>query len=215
LREASFTEAILTTTGFIVCSLLLAVVAHLKFGLMAQICPDLLIGQMEAGARSESTVSSAHCARVASDLAKMKSRGMLFWALQRCSILVVKAASENELNAAFATVVRAGAGALLVRGSPLFLTRRRQLVALATRHALLASYSSRDYAEVAGDSATSDTTKDHLDGGSIFDPSRPSIRPRILTRNDFAPSTNSMRTVRDELGTTRVLDGPGKRIGLS
>jgi hypothetical protein len=63
-----------------------------------------------------------------------------------------ESASENELNAAFATVVRAGAGALLVRGSPLFLTRRRQLVALATRHALLASYSSRDY---AGDSATS------------------------------------------------------------
>src|SRR6516225_54728 len=62
---------------------------------------------------------------------------------------------------------------------------------------------------------SSDTTKDHLDGGSIFDPSRPSIRPRILTRNDFAPSTNSMRTVRDEVGTTRVLDGPGKRIGLS
>jgi len=24
-----------------------------------------------------------------------------------------------------------------------------------------------------------------------------------------------MRTVRDEVGTTRVLDGPGKRIGLS
>src|SRR5215831_18898838 len=63
---------------------------------------------------------------------------------------------------------------------------------------------------------SSDTTKDHLDGGSIFDPSRPSIRPRILTWNDFAPSTNSMRTVRDEvIGTTRVLDGPGKRIGLS
>jgi len=55
----------------------------------------------------------------------------------------------------------------------------------------------------------------HLDGGSIFDPSRPSICPRILTWNDFAPSTNSMRTVRDEVGTTRVLDGPGKRIGLS
>jgi putative tryptophan/tyrosine transport system substrate-binding protein len=62
----------------------------------------------------------------------------------------VKAASENELNAAFATVVRAGADALLVRGSPLFLTRRRQLVALAARHALLASYSSRDYAEAGG-----------------------------------------------------------------
>ena len=65
-------------------------------------------------------------------------------------ILIVKAASEREFNAAFATVVQAHAGALLVRGSPLFLTRRRQLVALAVRHALLASYTSRDYAEVGG-----------------------------------------------------------------
>jgi putative ABC transport system substrate-binding protein len=46
--------------------------------------------------------------------------------------------------------VREGAGALLVRGSSLFLTRRRQLVALAARHALLASYTSRDYVEVGG-----------------------------------------------------------------
>jgi putative ABC transport system substrate-binding protein len=65
-------------------------------------------------------------------------------------ILVVKAASEREFNAAFATIVQAGAGALLVRGSPVFFNRRRQLVALATRHALLASYTSRDYAEVGG-----------------------------------------------------------------
>jgi putative tryptophan/tyrosine transport system substrate-binding protein len=65
-------------------------------------------------------------------------------------ILIVKAASEREFNAAFATVVQAHAGALLVRGSPLFLTRRRQLVTLAARHALLASYSLRDYAEVGG-----------------------------------------------------------------
>ncbi|TMJ94709.1 MAG: ABC transporter substrate-binding protein [Alphaproteobacteria bacterium] len=65
-------------------------------------------------------------------------------------ILIVKAASEREFNAAFATVVQAHAGALLVRGSPLFLTRRRQLVALAVRHALLASYTSRDYVEVGG-----------------------------------------------------------------
>jgi ABC-type uncharacterized transport system substrate-binding protein len=65
-------------------------------------------------------------------------------------ILIVKAASERELNAAFATIVEARAGALLVRGSPFFLSRRRQLVALATRHALLASYTSRDYAEVGG-----------------------------------------------------------------
>jgi putative ABC transport system substrate-binding protein len=47
-------------------------------------------------------------------------------------------------------ILRAGAGALLVRPSPLFLTRRRQLVALAVRHALLASYPSRDYVEAGG-----------------------------------------------------------------
>ena len=65
-------------------------------------------------------------------------------------ILIVKAASERELNAAFATVVQARADALLVRGSSLFLTRRRQLVALAIRHGLLASYTSRDYVELGG-----------------------------------------------------------------
>ena len=65
-------------------------------------------------------------------------------------ILVVKAASDRDFNAAFATVVQAGAGALLVRGSPLFLSRRRQLVAMATRHALPAGYISRDYAEAGG-----------------------------------------------------------------
>jgi putative ABC transport system substrate-binding protein len=65
-------------------------------------------------------------------------------------ILVMKAGSEREFNALFGTMVQAGAGALLVRGSPLFLTRRRQLVALAARHALLASYPSRDYVEAGG-----------------------------------------------------------------
>ena len=65
-------------------------------------------------------------------------------------ILVVKAGSEREFNGLFSTMVQAGARALLVRGSPLFLTRRRQLVALAARHALLASYPSRDYVEVGG-----------------------------------------------------------------
>jgi putative ABC transport system substrate-binding protein len=65
-------------------------------------------------------------------------------------ILMVKAASEREFNAAFATIVQAGAGALLFGGGPLFLSQRRQLVALAARHALPASYVSREYAEVGG-----------------------------------------------------------------
>jgi putative ABC transport system substrate-binding protein len=65
-------------------------------------------------------------------------------------ILIVKVGSEREFNASFATIVRAGASALLLRAGPLFLTRRRQLVALAARHALLASYPSRFYVEAGG-----------------------------------------------------------------
>jgi putative ABC transport system substrate-binding protein len=65
-------------------------------------------------------------------------------------ILIVKAAGEAEFNTAFATIVQAGVGALLVRGGPVFLTRRRQLVTLANRHGLPASYVTRDYPEVGG-----------------------------------------------------------------
>jgi putative ABC transport system substrate-binding protein len=65
-------------------------------------------------------------------------------------ILIVKAASEGEFNAAFATIAQAGAGALLIGGSPVFINRRRQLVTLAIRHGLAASYSSREYPEVGG-----------------------------------------------------------------
>jgi putative ABC transport system substrate-binding protein len=65
-------------------------------------------------------------------------------------VLVVKVASERELNDAVATVVQARAGALLLRGGALFFSRRRQLVALTARHALLASYVSREYVELGG-----------------------------------------------------------------
>jgi putative ABC transport system substrate-binding protein len=65
-------------------------------------------------------------------------------------ILIVKSSGERDLNASFAKIVQAGAGALLVRGSAIFFNRRRQIVALAARHALLACYTSRDYVELGG-----------------------------------------------------------------
>ena len=65
-------------------------------------------------------------------------------------ILIAKAANEREFNGAFATVVQAGAGGLLVGSGPFFLSQRRQLVALAARHALPTIYNQREYAEVGG-----------------------------------------------------------------
>lgn len=65
-------------------------------------------------------------------------------------ILVVNAASERQFNASFAMIVQGGAGALFVRGGAVYLNQRRQLVALAARHALPASYVSRQYPEAGG-----------------------------------------------------------------
>jgi len=65
-------------------------------------------------------------------------------------ILIVKAASDRDLKPAFATMMQAGAGALLVGGSPVFLNQRRQLVALTVRHLLPASFSTRDYPDAGG-----------------------------------------------------------------
>jgi putative ABC transport system substrate-binding protein len=65
-------------------------------------------------------------------------------------IIAVKVASERDFDAAFTKVVQAGAGALLVSGSPFFTSHRRALVALAARYAIPASYDLRDFVEAGG-----------------------------------------------------------------
>jgi putative ABC transport system substrate-binding protein len=65
-------------------------------------------------------------------------------------ILMVNAANESELHAAFAKVMQAGAGGLLISSTVFFISQRRQLVALAARHALPTVYNQREYAEVGG-----------------------------------------------------------------
>jgi putative ABC transport system substrate-binding protein len=59
-------------------------------------------------------------------------------------ILVVKASTESEIDSAFQTIVHAGAGALFVGVGPFYHSHRRQLIALAARHALPASYQLRE-----------------------------------------------------------------------
>jgi len=49
---------------------------------------------------------------------------------------ILTAASEGQIDAAFATLVQARAGALLVQGDSLFTSRRRQIAALALRHGI-------------------------------------------------------------------------------
>jgi ABC-type uncharacterized transport system substrate-binding protein len=63
---------------------------------------------------------------------------------------ILKANSESEIDAAFATLVQLHAGALVVAADPFLSSRREQLVALATRYAVPAIYAWREFAEAGG-----------------------------------------------------------------
>lgn len=65
-------------------------------------------------------------------------------------VTVVKVAREGEFETAFATMVSARVGALLVGGGPMFTSRRRQLIALAARHAIPAIYDQQAYVKSGG-----------------------------------------------------------------
>ncbi len=65
-------------------------------------------------------------------------------------LLVLKATSNSEIEAAFAAAVRQRAGALLVSADPFLTSRRAHIVALARDHALPAAYPWREYAEAGG-----------------------------------------------------------------
>ncbi len=65
-------------------------------------------------------------------------------------VQILRAGTPDELDAGFASMAGAGAGALLVAADGYFLSRRQQVVALAARHALPASYAAREFADAGG-----------------------------------------------------------------
>jgi ABC-type uncharacterized transport system substrate-binding protein len=65
-------------------------------------------------------------------------------------IQVLNASTSREINAAFATFVRERTDALFVSTDPFFTSRRAQMVQLAARYALPATYPARHYPEIGG-----------------------------------------------------------------
>src|SRR5262245_56582269 len=65
-------------------------------------------------------------------------------------IELVNASTSQEIDAAFATLVRNRPDALVVGSDPFFVTRRLQLAHLAIRHAVPATFPLREYAEAGG-----------------------------------------------------------------
>jgi putative ABC transport system substrate-binding protein len=65
-------------------------------------------------------------------------------------LVVLKAGTDGEIDSAIAGIAEKKASVLLVSADPLFLTRRDQLVALVTRHAIPSIYEWRQFAEAGG-----------------------------------------------------------------
>jgi putative ABC transport system substrate-binding protein len=65
-------------------------------------------------------------------------------------IQVHNVSTKRDIDAAFATFANERPDAVFVSGDPVFTSRRVQLVHLATRHALPATYTQRDFTEVGG-----------------------------------------------------------------
>src|SRR5712691_7926940 len=63
---------------------------------------------------------------------------------------VLKASTESEIDAAFATLVQLQAGALVGGADPFFASRREQFVGLAARHAVPAIYQWREFVAAGG-----------------------------------------------------------------
>ena len=69
-------------------------------------------------------------------LAPVQARGL--------KLLVAKASTDAELDTAFATVIQAGADALIIGSDNLFIDRRKHIVALTIRHAFPTMFFERD-----------------------------------------------------------------------
>jgi len=65
-------------------------------------------------------------------------------------LIILEAGTERDINAAFRALVERRANALLVASDPFLFSRRNQLIALASYHALPTVYNDRVYVE-AGD----------------------------------------------------------------
>jgi putative ABC transport system substrate-binding protein len=65
-------------------------------------------------------------------------------------VQILKASTDREIDAAFASAVQARTGALLVEADPLFITRIERVVALAARHGIPTMYQLPEFVVAGG-----------------------------------------------------------------
>jgi putative tryptophan/tyrosine transport system substrate-binding protein len=83
-------------------------------------------------------------------------------------IEVLPTRTNRDIDTAFATLAQKRVDALIVSPGPFFTNRRVQLVTLATRHAVAAIYSIREYAEIGGLMSYGSSLTDQYRGAGIY-----------------------------------------------
>jgi putative tryptophan/tyrosine transport system substrate-binding protein len=96
---------------------------------------------------------------------------------------VLTASTESDLEAAFATMVQHRVGSLIVMPDPFFISRGKQLVALAARHAMPAIYPVRIFPDHGGLMSYGVSPIDLFQQagiyvGKILNGAKPAVRPR-------------------------------------
>jgi ABC-type uncharacterized transport system substrate-binding protein len=107
---------------------------------------ELLREIVPGAARVAVLVNPASAAQTEPTLRDVQSAARAF-GLQ---VHTLEASTSREIDAAFATFERARPDALFVASSPFFTSRRVQLVQLAARLAIPATYSGRQYVDIGG-----------------------------------------------------------------
>jgi ABC-type uncharacterized transport system substrate-binding protein len=116
-------------------------------------------------------------------------------------IEVIRASDSSAIDAAFAALVRNKTAALVVGADPFFFSRRAQLVTLATRHAIPAVYTVREFPEAGGlmsygTSLTEAFRQLGIYAGHILKGSKPTNLPVVQsTKFDFIINLTTAKAI--------------------
>ncbi len=125
-------------------------------------------------------------------------------------LLVATASNDDELTEAFATINRAGVGALLVTSDPFFDTRRQRIIEFAAQNQLPAIYQFREYAYEGGlisygPSITDAYRQVGIYTGRILKGEKPADLPVLQpTKFDFVVNLKTAKALGLELPSTLV-----------